>query len=101
MSKSVELKFRPGHIVATPGAMDAMTNEAGEGHGTLAMALLRRHLTGDGGELDAHDREANEYAIAHGERILSAYTLPKTQVKLWVITEADRSATTYLLPDEY
>ncbi len=78
-----------------------MEHEAGEGHGALAMALLRRHLTGDWGEVDQHDKQANDDAVKYGDRILSAYILPKTQVKVWLITESDRSVSTYLLPDEY
>ncbi len=62
--------------------------------------LLARHATGDWGELDAEDRAANGRAVATGERILSAYTLT-TGEQLWIITEADRGATTMLLPREY
>jgi hypothetical protein len=80
--------------VATPGALAA--REAGESPGTI----LKRHLTGDWGDLDEHDRCENELSIAQGFRLLSSYTL-SNGTKLWIITEADRSATTLLLPLEY
>jgi hypothetical protein len=62
--------------------------------------VSRGHATGDWGELDDHDRVENEYSLVHGLRLLSAYRL-KDQTKIWIITEADRSATTLLLPSEY
>lgn len=89
------LKFALGQILATPGAVDALS-EANQ----AAQSLLRRHVTGDWGDLSEEDRQENELSVAQGFRILSAYTLP-TGVRLWLITEADRSATTLLLPSEY
>ena len=59
-----------------------------------------RHLTGDWGNVDEHDRRENELSVREGFRILSAYAL-KTGLKVWVITERDRTATTFLLPEEY
>jgi hypothetical protein len=91
-----ETLFPLGQVVATPGALSALGDE-----GISAHDLLRRHASGDWGELSEEDRQENELSVRHGFRILSAYTLPKTGVKLWIITEADRSATTLLLPDEY
>ncbi len=89
-----------GQIVATPGALDALaaTN-------TAPAALLRHHLAGDWGDLDPHDRAANDTALRDGSRLLSAYTLAHG-VTLWIITEAAaddgrRPATTLLLPEEY
>lgn len=61
--------------------------------------LLTRHLSGDWGELDAEDAKANESALRHGLRILSSYKVGEE--KLWILTEADRSATTVLTPGEY
>jgi hypothetical protein len=61
---------------------------------------LTRHANGDWGEVDEHDRKANEDALEHGLRVLSAYTL-RTGERIWIITEADRSSTTILLPEEY
>ena len=57
-------------------------------------------MTGDWGEMDAEDRAANDAALVYGQRVMSAYTTPKG-VKLWVITEADRSSTCLLLPEDY
>jgi hypothetical protein len=88
-------KFPLGQVVATPGAMEAL-REAN----TDAVDFLRRHIRGDWGEVDDYDQQQNELSLREGYRILSAYTLV-TGVKLWVITEADRSATTILLPSEY
>lgn len=81
--------------MATPGALDALARS-----GETPEKFLRRHVTGDWGELDAEDKKANEQAVRHGMRILSAY-VTTTGEKIWLITEADRSATTLLLPDEY
>lgn len=64
------------------------------------MQALRRHARGDWGDLDDEDRAANEAALKHGARLLSAYHT-KAGTKFWIITEADRSATTVLLPEEY
>jgi hypothetical protein len=95
MSKTGKFLFRPGQVVATPGAIEAF-NASGE----LPFDYLMRHLTGDWGDLDAADKAENELSVREGFRILSAYTL-KSGVKIFVITEADRSATTFLLPSEY
>jgi hypothetical protein len=88
--------FPLGQILSTPGALSAL---GGEGLG--AETYLKRHVAGDWGDLSEDDKRENELSVTDGFRILSAYTLPRTGVKLWVITEADRSATTLLLPDEY
>jgi hypothetical protein len=87
--------FPLGQTVSTPGALEAL-EEAGEN----PAALLKRHITGDWGDLDEHDRLENERSIADGCRLLSAYIL-STGIKIWIITEADRSVTTLLLPSEY
>lgn len=96
MTDTLKALFSLGQIVATPGALSALGDE-----GTGAEALLKRHVTGDWGDLSEDDRQENELSINEGLRILSAYKLPRTGAKLWVITEADRSVTTVLLPDEY
>jgi hypothetical protein len=88
-------RFPLGRIVATPGALAAL-EEATDN----PASFLRRHVTGDWGELDEHDRQENEFSVAHSFRLLSAYTL-SNGIKIWIITEADRSATTLLLPSEY
>ena len=87
--------FELGQTVATPGTLRALE----QAHVGL-WSLLQRHLTGDWGDLDREDATANDHPVAHGLRILSAYTLP-AGVRIWIITEADRSATTFLLPEEY
>jgi hypothetical protein len=88
-------RFLPGQIVATPGALRAL-----ELAGENPLAFLSRHLAGDWGEVDEHDRAENELSLERGFRILSAYTL-SDGTRIWVITAADRSATTFLLPEEY
>jgi hypothetical protein len=95
VSKTGNILFRPGQIVATPGAIEAI-NASGDS----PFGLLTRHLTGDWGELDDHDRRENELSVVHGWRILSCYRLCSGN-RIWLITEADRSATTFLLPEEY
>ena len=62
--------------------------------------FLARHQTGDWGELCEEDKRENEFSVHNGFRILSAYRT-RNDVKIWIITEADRSATTLLLPHEY
>jgi hypothetical protein len=84
-----------GRLLSTPAALQTM-DEAQQ----LPLDLFMRHQRGDWGEVGNDDKQANEQALENGERLLSAYRL-KTGVKVWVITEADRSATTILLPDEY
>lgn len=94
--------FPLGQIVATPGALDATL-------GTFdLLAHLARHARGDWGCVDPEDAETNRLAVAEGDRILSAYAInPEKPCAgfgencLWIITEADRSVTTILLPEEY
>ncbi len=95
-------RFGLGVVVATPGAIEAF-REAGEsidGSPLLILPYIERHASGDWGEVDAHDRRANNRALKDGTRLLSAYTLP-SGVKVWIITEASREVTTILLPEEY
>ena len=88
--------FSLGQIVATPGALAAF-----EKTGQTPLDFLSRHVRGDWGELDEHDRKENELSLKRGFRLLSSYRLSSGDTKVWVITEADRSVTTLLLPDEY
>ena len=90
-----EPRFRLGRVVATPGALEALKDA-----GQLPGEFLRKHVTGDWGDVDADDRRENETSVEGGFRLLSAYKTNKG-VKLWIITEADRSSTCVLLPDEY
>lgn len=88
--------FPLGQLVATPGAIEAM-----EPYEDITLRLVGRHVTGDWGDLDVEDKAANDRALIDGSRVFSAYLLPDGETKVWVITEADRSATTLLLPSEY
>jgi hypothetical protein len=87
--------FPLGQIVATPGALAALERAK-----QPPACFLARHAIGDWGELDQSDVAENEYSMAHGFRLLSRYRTDAAE-KLWIITEADRSATTLLLPEEY
>ena len=90
-----ERLFEPGHVVMTPGAAALNVDFA---------PYLARHLSGDWGNLDAFDRQQNNQAVREDLRILSAYDVPiqgGEKERIWIITEADRSATTVLLPEEY
>jgi hypothetical protein len=88
-------RFSLGQTCMTHGAQAALAEAGQSPH-----EFLRRHGNGDWGELSEGDRRANEQSLKEGSRILSAYSTSKG-VRLWVITEADRSSTTILLPDEY
>jgi len=88
-------KLKLGQIVATPNALHAL-----EDANRVAEEFLARHAAGDWGDVGAEDWKENELSVQEGFRVLSSYTL-STGKKLWIITEADRSATTLLLPDEY
>jgi hypothetical protein len=92
--------FKPGRVALgqltmTPGARDALV--AG---GHIPPEFLLRHKHGDWGEVDAEDQRANERALLVGSRLLSAYRT-RLDDRLWVITEADRSVTTLLVPEDY
>jgi len=85
--------FRFGRIVATPNALQSITEDD-------ILAGIRRHQAGDWGDLEEGDRESNDRALIQGGRILSAYAAANG-LKFWIITEADRSVTTVLLPEDY
>ena len=86
--------FRLGQVCATQGAIALSDNNP-----TLLRSLLRRHASGNWGDICDNDKQANDDATLNGERILSSYTL--NGEKIWIITEYDRSVTTLLLPSEY
>jgi hypothetical protein len=105
MTKVIFVPCRPsfelGQIVATPGALDATTD-------AQRLLYLARHSMGDWGHVCDEDRKSNDEAVQDGGRILSAYPLDPAKPcegfgenTLWIITEGDRSVTTFLLPDEY
>ncbi len=87
--------FPLGQIAATPGALDMMSARHID-----HLALLVRHVSGDWGDLDVEDRASNDRAISQRTRILSSYDFGPG-VRIWIITEGDRSVTTILLPEEY
>ena len=88
-------RFHLGQTYITPGAEEALQIA-----GQTAIEFLRRHMSCDWGELSEDDVRENELSLKKGFRLLSNYQTGKGQ-QLWIITEADRSATTVLLPSEY
>jgi hypothetical protein len=87
--------FALGQIVTTPGAREALKKAK-----QLPQELLNRHVAGDWGEVSCDDAEENQLSLAHGYNVLSSYTTAAGD-KILVVTEADRSVTTLLLPQEY
>jgi hypothetical protein len=87
--------FSAGQIVATPGAL-ALLEQANQS----PLEFLSRHLRGDWGDLCQDDKTENELSLKFGFRLMSSYQVTDTE-RLWIITEADRSVTTLLLPAEY
>jgi len=88
-------RFPLGQTYITPGAEEALMIA-----GQTGIEFLRRHMCGDWSELSDDDARENELSLGEGFRVLSAYRTVKGQ-RLWIITEADRSSTTILLPSEY
>ena len=86
-------KFRCGRIVTTANAVSRLTQEE-------ILLGIQRHQAGDWGEVDETDRQANERALIDGTRLLSIYHAGQG-IAFWITTEADRSATTVLLPEDY
>lgn len=81
--------------MATPNALECLANANED-----AMPYLQRHAVGDWGDLCFDDKAENDLSLEQGFRILSAYHLQNLE-KIWIITEADRSVTTILLPEDY
>lgn len=88
-------RFRLGRILATPAALEVLADAR-----VSIVDVLCRHVRGDWGDLSESDRQQNELAVAADARLLSSYVLPGGQT-VWLITESDRSATTFLLPGDY
>ena len=93
--------FELGQVVATQGALSACSQE-------YLFLCLGRHVRGDWGHVCSTDKETNDAALIEGNRVLSAYPInPRKPCQgfgdncLWIITEWDRSVTTFLLPNEY
>ena len=89
------LEFPLGQLVATPGALDALQRA-----GQSPQELIQRHQQGDWGEVCRQDASENDRGVLNGLRILSAYRT-RNNDRIWIITEADRSSTCILLPEEY
>src|SRR6266851_72900 len=88
-------KFPLGQVCTTPDALEALAR-SGQDPGFF----LAKHLAGDWGDVDQEDWQENELSLREGFRILSSYRTLRAE-KIWIITEADRSVTTLLLPEEY
>ena len=93
------MKFKHGRFLATPAVLEAVPRG-------IINAAIERHLNGDWGDVCNADKRANDRALKDGSRLLSVYHTPalgdkKRETKFWIITEADRSATTVLLPSDY
>ena len=86
-------KFRLGRIMSTPHALEVLSQED-------IFTAIARHQAGDWGDMDNDDRRENERSLARGSRLFSIYHSAKG-VKFWIITEADRSKTTVLMPEDY
>lgn len=86
-------RFSPGRVLATPGALREL-------HPEDRLQALLRHLCGDWGDCGREDWQENELSLEQGFRLLSVYH-DRSGTKFWIMTEADRSATTVLLPEEY
>lgn len=86
-------KFPLGQVVATPNALDSLSQSD-------ILTALRRHAAGDWGDVSDEDRQENELSLEEGLRLLSVYH-SAGGTKFWIITEADRSSTTVLLPEDY
>ena len=101
MEQNRQPLFSLGHVVATPGALD-------QANPVWMANCLARHMRGDWGKVDKEDIATNNEAVRVGSRVLSAYPIDDTKPckghgdnTLWIITEADRSVTTLLLPSDY
>ena len=88
--------FPLGKVVATPNALACLTN-----YSRMTEQLLLRHQSGDWGDVHEEDAEANVDAVNNSHRIISSYEINSSGQMIWIITEADRTVTTLLLPDDY
>jgi hypothetical protein len=90
----ITAKFDPGKLAATPAVMKKVDPD-------YAMGALCQHVQARWGIVDQDDWKANDEALKHGGRLLSVYPCPNSSESFWIITEADRSVTTILLPSDY
>lgn len=93
IAKPMQPLFPLGRLIITTNAQEQLNPED-------YVTALTRHVRGDWGNVCDQDREENEWSLRHGARLLSVYTDRDGQT-FWIITEADRSATTILLPEDY
>ena len=91
--KTVRVEVPTGRLLVTPGAIDLLDED------DIFDAFVR-HASGNWGEVDEEDWKANDDALLNGGRLLSAFA-DRNGTRFWIITEADRSSTTILLPKEY
>ena len=89
------IRFQLGRVGATPGALRVL--EKAE---QAPDVFLDRHVNGDWGDVPEEDKQENELSVEQGLRILSAYTTSAGD-RIWILTEADRSSTIIMLPEEY
>ncbi len=94
--------FSLGQVTLTTNLQHALDSDSDPGYNSMEelLALIDRHVSGDWGDLEDFDQQQNNLALEQGGRIFSSYATSKG-IKLWIITEADRSYTTALLPSDY
>jgi hypothetical protein len=93
MTITSDMKFNTGQLVITPAALESLTADD-------ILTALDRHIRADWGDVTPADRDENNFSLQEGFRLLSVYHSAKGG-KFWIITEADRSVTTVLLPSDY
>ena len=99
MIANIASTFPLGTLAMTRGVNDKVAEN--EAFAAFVLGSIKRHASGDWGNMCPEDKTENELALKHGDlRLFSAYESPSLP-KIWIITEADRSATTVLFPDEY
>jgi hypothetical protein len=86
-------KFKTSQIVTTANALNHLTYDE-------ILSGLLRHVTGDWGDLGEEDRKENDLSLKKGHRLLSVYHV-RNCIKFWIITKANRSKTTVMLPEDY
>ena len=95
----VKQKFGTGSLVMTRGVADKVAEN--EHIAKFMVDSLARHCVGDWGDLEQCDKDENELSLGKRLRLLSSYESDNGLPKIWIITEADRSVTTVLFPEEY
>lgn len=94
--RRLEIRFPLGRLGITPQAQEfVLENNVPLGE------YLSRHVRCDWGDVDDEDWAANDRALTEGTRLFSAYEIPDCTPRIWIITEADRSSTTVLMPSDY